>query len=241
MKKLFIITDVHGHYTVLKKALEKAGFRRNCDEHLLISCGDLFDRGNENFQVLKLLDSIDNKVMIMGNHEEMLLKVLDNGYLLYHNFLNGTNQTISDIFGKNALSPDGSIDFSGKSRTVDRLSGFIKESVNYYETKNYVFVHGWLPCRKGDLSVPDNWRNAPGELWYNSRWTKFIDAYRNTPPLADKTLVCGHCSVSYAFHFDGNRTPLTHDTFFGNGLIALDACTSESQKINLLVIEDELL
>ena len=52
MKKLFVVSDIHGHYTELKAALDRAGFDRNDPAHLLICCGDYFDRGSENAQVL---------------------------------------------------------------------------------------------------------------------------------------------------------------------------------------------
>ena len=53
MKKLFVVSDIHGHYSELKAALAAAGFDRNDPAHLLICCGDYFDRGSENAQVLR--------------------------------------------------------------------------------------------------------------------------------------------------------------------------------------------
>ena len=39
-KKIFVVSDVHGHYTLLKEALEKAGFQNENKNHLLVCCGD---------------------------------------------------------------------------------------------------------------------------------------------------------------------------------------------------------
>ena len=47
MKKYFVCGDVHSFYTYLKEALDNAGFDLNNDDHVFVSCGDLFDRGDE--------------------------------------------------------------------------------------------------------------------------------------------------------------------------------------------------
>ena len=44
--RYFIISDIHGYYSVLKQELEKQGFDK--DRDTLISLGDNFDRGDEN-------------------------------------------------------------------------------------------------------------------------------------------------------------------------------------------------
>ena len=91
------MSDIHGHYTLLKEALDQAGFEKNNDEHLLICCCDCFDR---------------------GNHEDMLMEIMEKCCLKEHNFWNGTVQTIEDFFGKNVLDYGSfNLDFSGKTRT----------------------------------------------------------------------------------------------------------------------------
>ena len=58
-KKIFVVSDVHGFYNLLETALSDAGFEKNNTEHLLVCCGDYFDRGTENFNVLKFFESVD--------------------------------------------------------------------------------------------------------------------------------------------------------------------------------------
>ena len=238
VKKLFVTSDIHGHCTVFKEALDVAGFDRSNDDHLLVCCGDYFDRGNENDQVLRFLESIQNKVLLRGNHEDLLLDLLYSGKLQQHHFLNGTMNTIENFFGKYAARPDATIDFSGKTRIVDRLCDFIEETLDYFETKNYVFVHGWLPL----VGETFEGRKAISkELWKKARWEGWHQHYQNKAPLVDKALVCGHIPASYASRFDMNRAPADNSIFHGCGLFALDACTAVSGKINVLVLEDELL
>ena len=76
MKKLFVVSDIHGHCTILSEALDRAGFDRRNPDHLLICCGDYFDRGTENMEVLQFLERLPRKILIRGNHEDMLKKLL---------------------------------------------------------------------------------------------------------------------------------------------------------------------
>jgi serine/threonine protein phosphatase 1 len=235
LKKIFVVSDIHGHYSILAEALEKAGFDKDHEDHLLVCCGDYFDRGNENMEVLKFFERLKHKVLLRGNHEDMLLKLLKTGRLLPHHYINGTMSTLNNIFGKYSVNPvDDSIDFSGKTRITDRLCEFIEETVDYYETERYVFVHGWLP---ENAVTAQDCRQRPRRSWEQARWVKWTEKYSGHPPLEDKTLICGHMPTFFA----PNRAQNDADIFYGNGLIAIDAGTTDSKQINVLVLEDRLI
>lgn len=237
-KKLFVVSDVHGHYTLLKDALDRAGFNKDNKEHLLICCGDYFDRGNENVEVLKYFERLQNKVLLRGNHEDLLLKLLYTGKVLPHHYINGTMRTLQNFFGKYAIDPaDDTIDFSGKTRVVDRICEFIENTVDYYETENYVFVHGWFP--ENALSREDR-QQASAEDWAKARWVKWNERYIGLRPLDDKTLICGHSPTFYANSLDKKRGKNCCDIFYGNGIVAIDAGTSETQQLKVLVLEDRI-
>ena len=237
-RKLFVVSDIHGHYTILKEALDKAGFDNNNEKHLLICCGDYFDRGSENAEVLKFFERLKHKVLLRGNHEDLLLKLFQTGKVLPHNYINGTMKTLEDFFGKYSIDPvDDTIDFSGKTRIVDRICEFIEETINYFETENYVFVHGWLPQK---CDTAGNRKSTNDETWEKARWEKWTEHYTGEKPLAYKTLVCGHMPSFYANKFAPARETMCADIFYGNGLIAIDAGTYDSKQINVLVIEDEV-
>ncbi len=238
-KKLFVVSDIHGHYTLLKEALANAGFDNKNENHLLICCGDYFDRGNENVEVLKFFERLNHKVLLRGNHEDLLLELLNTGKIQPHNYINGTMATIENFFGKHCVNPiDDTIDFSGKTGTVTRICEFIKETIDYFETQNYVFVHGWIPI---DSDTVQQRAEISKELWGRSRWQKWTSNYFNEPPLEDKTLVCGHVPTFRAIKFDENRSPNDASIFYGNGLIAIDAGTYDMRQVNVLVLEDELM
>lgn len=238
-KKLFVTTDIHGHYTILKEALESAGFDPADDDHLLVCCGDYFDRGDENDLVMQYLERIENKVLILGNHEDLLLDLLYSGKVMRHHHINGTMKTIENIFGSRVFNlDDGNLDFSGKTRDVDRVCDFIADMVNYFETKNYVFVHGWV-TKNGQTF--EGRLEASSEEWKKARWEGWTSRYNNERPLLDKTLVCGHVATFYAAYREMNRVPTDSSIYEKDGFLALDACTIQSGKINVFVAEDELL
>ncbi len=239
MKKLFVVSDIHGYCSILKESLEKAGFDQNNEEHLLICCGDYFDRGDENVEVLRYFERLPRKVLLRGNHEDMLLKLFQTGKLLPHHYINGTLRTLENFFGRYCIDPvDDSIDFSGKTRIVDRICEFVEETLDFYETEHYVFVHAWLP-EKGRTEKTR--QNVDQESWKKARCVRWPDQYTGQRPLEDKTLVLGHVPTWKACAFDAGRDPKDCSIFYGNGIIAIDAGTDKTKQINVLVLEDHLL
>ena len=47
MKKYFVVSDIHGCYDELIKALNEVGFDETNPSHYLIDCGDFYDRGEQ--------------------------------------------------------------------------------------------------------------------------------------------------------------------------------------------------
>ncbi len=240
--KLFIATDIHGHASIMKRTLEKAGFVIGAKDHLLICCGDYFDRGHENLDVLKFLESIPNKLLIEGNHEQMLADMMQTGKVYSVAGGNGTILTINEFFGEDAIAPDGTLRMAPHKKR--RIRKFLNDTVDYFETEHFIFVHGWIP-----LAIEDGyyvrkpyWRRSPVGDFANSRWLKWNELYGyfHLAP-EEKTLICGHRSAEYGIYFDSKRPEGSSLPFFGKGLIALDAATVASGRINLLVIEDDLL
>lgn len=41
IKRIFVTSDIHGHCTLLKDALGRAGYESENDDHLFVCCGDL--------------------------------------------------------------------------------------------------------------------------------------------------------------------------------------------------------
>ena len=246
---LFVVTDIHGHFRELVNALEKAGYDRNDPKHLLVVLGDCFDRGRQNREVLEFLEGIERKIIVRGNHEDLLEDVLDSHKIELIHELNGTEDTILDFFGKGSIDPH-TCRLIPDRFVEDRLKAFLAPMVNYFETEKHIFVHGWIACNAtgygGHASRyyynPD-WRTADYIDWDFARWYNGMEAARQGVIEPNKTIVCGHWNASYGHAVlegkgkeHGEKADYT--PYYGKGIIALDACTALSQMVNCIVIED---
>ena len=70
--KIWLVGDIHGQYDLLMEQLAKQKFDPN-KGHILVSVGDLVDRGPDSFKTLQLLNE-SWFFATKGNHEQMLLK-----------------------------------------------------------------------------------------------------------------------------------------------------------------------
>lgn len=128
--------------------------------------------------------------------------------------------------------------------------------LDFYELNNYIFTHAFIPIQcienSRDNTVTNininDWRtNATQTQFENSRWLcpyllykqgLFDEEIRN-----NKILVCGHWRTK-DFHENLETIRLNditdkNDIFISPHLIALDATTIISNKINVLCIDDE--
>ena len=69
----YVTSDAHGHVRALDRALELAGPGSGDVVYVL---GDMVDRGPDPVGVLRLVRSLPNARVLMGNHERMLLDTL---------------------------------------------------------------------------------------------------------------------------------------------------------------------
>ena len=241
MPKFFVTSDIHGFFDEFKKALDEAGFDENNESHWLITCGDHFDRGNQPASVMRYLQKIPRKILIRGNHEQLLEELCERGFPYGHDLSNGTYGTVYRL----SLAVDDDYDM-----VLKRVKPFFSSMVNYFETKNYIFVHSWIPIKNVDglpahyTRFNPDWRNADQKEWEDARWGNPYDMAEKGL-LPDKTIVFGHwhCSTGWAksegcaeFGEDAKFDP-----YYGNGFISIDACTAYSGKCNVIVLEDDFL
>ena len=238
-KKIFVISDIHGHGTLMKQALFSAGFDSNNEEHFLVVLGDLFDRGQENRAVWEYLRGVKNKVIVKGNHEDILEKTLKTGVVNELQIVNGTLSTLLEFFRNYSGGRICRMSSRVESELRDRLLRHINATYDYFETENYIFAHGFLPIDE-DGSL-EKYAYATGEEWYRARWDRWPQRYGHFKIPNGKTLVVGHTQTAYyASEFDTSRPLNDHSIFFGDGLIAIDGATVSSGVVNVLCIEDNM-
>lgn len=243
---LFCVSDIHSHFTPFKKALDEAGFKVNNPEHLLVCCGDYLDRGRESMEVIEFLSNLTNVVLVKGNHEVLMEAIWDRGCTLSHDMHNGSVQTIKDIFFKNSnVEP-----YEPNKVSEKVLKPFYSKMVNYFETKNYIFVHSFLPLaydfgKEFSEVYKEDWREASDDEWEDAMWGNPFKLSKSGLNQTGKTLVFGHFHTSWPrAQYEGKAEfgeEADFSPYFGEDFIGLDACTAYSGKVNVLVLEDELL
>ena len=78
-KKYFCASDVHSFYTEWELALSAAGFDKTNPDHIIIVCGDLFDRGPESRSCYEFMTTMldqNRAIYVRGNHEDLILDAL---------------------------------------------------------------------------------------------------------------------------------------------------------------------
>lgn len=85
-RNIFVVGDLHGCYTNLMRKLEELKFDTKQD--LLISVGDLIDRGTENVECLELITMPWFRA-VRGNHEQMMIDGLSGRGNVNHWVANG--------------------------------------------------------------------------------------------------------------------------------------------------------
>lgn len=247
--KYYCVSDVHAHYQQLIDVLSQNGYFDDTGPHKLVVLGDLFDRGPEPQKLQDfILQQMDqgNIILIKGNHESLFqsFAAIDGAQPLFHHVANGTFQTALALTGytqQDALRQND--DFAKAVRETALYSKIIPAMQDYYETPHYIFVHGWIPSQKyfGHYIPLEDWREASAPMWEKARWIKGMDAV-STVYEKEKTIVCGHWHASYGHSRDGIGSEFGDDAewnpYYDNGIIAIDACTIHSGKMNCLVIDD---
>lgn len=280
--RYFVFSDAHGFYNELIKALQEAGFDENDKNHMLISCGDNFDRGPDNVKMYNFLRKMKNKnkiILIRGNHEDLLLECIERGQCYGHDIHNGTAESIRQFaeMARGFKVSNSLMNWDFKALCDDivdksKLVNFINdEFVDFFETKLYVFTHGFVPLKDKPedeqetspnyVTFPDkmldpNWRIARDIHWNEARWLNGMEeVVLNKNFIPGKIAVVGHFHASWGNVRAKYGWKLKKETarqyefydisedyfkpFRAPGIIAIDACTAFTNKVNVLVVDDD--
>ena len=272
MEKYFITSDTHSFYTSLINELNNKGFDIKNKDHVLIFCGDLFDRGNETFEIYNFIKSIPQKrrILIRGNHEYLFMGLKSKHIPQRHDFTNGT---VKSYFAFAGVKYDDSYintleeSLWDKVRNNPKIDEIIDwflsdEWIDYYETNNHIFTHAFIPLTISEesherhmyfvnevfLSYKEDWRNSTHSEFENATWgCPWRLAYYGLNQTG-KMIVCGHWHTSDFFN-KLTKPEKLYDVHINNPifvskeykLIGLDSCVAATNKINVLVLnEDEI-
>jgi len=261
--KYYVVSDVHGYCTYLKKALDDAGFFDEKEQCKLIVCGDLLDRGTEAGELIEFMIGLMKEgklIYILGNHEELMVQCLQEiarggvyeiASGMSHHYRNKTWHSLLQISGMSEIEAYNSpLELVRSVLNSPLYKELLTICIDYYETPNYIFTHGWIPCiTEGyrpytEYKYDPNWREADVESWRRARWFNGMElACKHNIKEPEKTIVCGHWHTSYG-HSQINRTcsewgdDAVFSPFSAEGILAIDGCTAHSSVVNCVIIED---
>ena len=179
-KKIHIVGDIHGCFTVLREALPEIR-----DDELYIFVGDYLDRGLENAAVLNFMLGIRDRKnchFIEGNHEETLRSYAEDAKVTSSEFLSRTRGEIDGIDRKEIRM------FCRRLRQCDYFTCF---------GKTFLVCHGGIP-NLPPLGLPGV---AARDLVYGvgsyDDSDRIADSWTRTQP-ADFIQVFGHRSSKNA-------------------------------------------
>lgn len=228
--RYIVCSDIHGYYDVWMDALKKVKFDPKND--FLVVLGDLLDRGNKPLQCLKFVNSLPNKILIRGNHEDLIEDALKRGIFLPHDYHNGTASTITDLGCDGLTHLTSAFDVFKRCRKHTELQKYLNSVVDYAGVGDYIFVHGWIPTKS-------NWESGN---WKDARWRNGMEEWAKGRALNGKTICCGHYHTSWGHHYLHDECSefgkdAKFEPFVDKGIVALDGCTAYSGIVNIYIID----
>jgi len=206
MARTIAIGDIHGCAVALETLLTEIQPR---PADTIVALGDYVDRGPESSRVIEMMVDLVSHcrlIPLIGNHEIMMFKGLQNGGKdLDFWMMHGGQATVASYGGRLQNIPQ------------DHLT-FLSHCLRFHETDNHFFVHA---CYDPDLPLSEQ----PDEMVF---W-QHVAEFPPGPHFTGKTAILGHTP-----QMDGEILDLGHlkvlDTFcYGDQwLTALDI---ESGKI----------
>lgn len=136
MNRIFVIGDIHGCYERLKTLLKKLHIKNN---DMLIFLGDYIDRGTDSKKVVEEVINLKSQyhiITLLGNHEKMLLDILQKSLPIETWLFNGGETTLLSYGIKK-------YNISSDLFPPEHIE-FFKSLLPYYEMDNYIFVHAGL-------------------------------------------------------------------------------------------------
>jgi len=195
--RYYIIGDIHGHFSKLKKMISNVTDDVRPDD-VFIFLGDYIDRGPESFEVIEFLIEFSTKfktIFLTGNHEDMFIRFITIGDNYSNYIRNGGGYTIQSYI-KNLK----------KFILPENHKSFFNSLKLYYENDEFVAVHAGLNPEIDNLDK----QKRNDLIWIREEFYKY-------PGKWGKTIIFGHTPTPYihnsdAVYFDERRNIIGIDT-----------------------------
>lgn len=193
MSRTFVVGDLHGCYDEFVELTNRIGITEN---DLVISLGDIVDRGNKSYELYEYFKNRENSVVLMGNHERKHLR----GILSY-------SQEIVKV------------QFAEK---YDDFLNWLKTLSYYYETDEAIIVHAFF---EHDVKLEKQRQEVLAGTTSGSRYlenkykegTYWSDYYKG-----DKPIIYGHHVVGDKPKIENNTFGIDTGACHGGYLTILE-------------------
>lgn len=161
VRNTYVIGDVHGRLTQLKALIESLEYDPQRDR--LVFLGDLIDRGEDSpgvvSYVIELQQESQNLICLRGNHEQMLLDLIEYGDLLWLVPENGGAVTIAQ-YGCKYIEETSTLSLQIPVAHLE----FFNATLSYFEDENAFYVHAGLTVGKHPAECDEEtlrWKRDP--------------------------------------------------------------------------------
>lgn len=181
---IYVMSDLHGMYDKYIEMLKKINFNKNDKLYIL---GDVVDRGDKSIPLLRYIMNQKNVEMIIGNHEDMMLKSCIDSNRVYHScwMSNG---------GVSILQQLENLRISDQHEILN----YLKERPLYKIVDKYILVHaGLLAIPLENININDYMNQQDSEYLL---WERNDLVYNPIPSdhiLSDYTIIFGHTPTVY--------------------------------------------
>ncbi|MBP1989742.1 metallophosphoesterase family protein [Paenibacillus eucommiae] len=225
MKRIIMISDIHGCMDSFHKLLNVINYNRSNDQLILL--GDYVDRGPRSREVVEQVISLvhtQNVIALRGNHDQRLVDLirLESQQVQMKFLEHGGRQTLQSYCEW--------IDVENIENMMEQAISYIKETYShhidflsklplYYEDSNHIYVHAGLNPRY------TNWKEQPEHDFMYIKG-EFIQSKTTV----SKKVIFGH-----------TRTTDIHGTgevWFSDDKIGIDGGCSYGTQLNALIYKD---
>ena len=163
----YVMSDLHGEADRFHAMLEKIQLS---DDDTLYILGDVVDRGSDGIKLLLEIMEMPNVVMLLGNHEYMMLQYLSP---------DATGEEIRR-WNRNGNAPTLAAYLKQRAKVQQKIIAYLRSLPTHMDIevdgKRYYMVHGF-----------------PGDNVHDEVWTRPTMESEN--PIPDCRLIIGHTKV----------------------------------------------
>lgn len=187
--RILTISDIHGENKKFLELLKQAEYEPNND--LLIVCGDIVDRGEENVATIATCMDLQKKgaIILKGNHEQFLEQALQE--MITGDIWNHLSSEVVNLW----------VRYNGGAATYHEIKDlslnmlieilrFVRDLPFFFKTSKYIFTHAGANTRK---PIEENIENET--VWME-------DSFPYCPGYKNKVMVFGHVPTWKLYSYD---------------------------------------